>query len=366
MPLENSNTVAGLNPTWPLGSDPKSQGDDHLRLIKNVLQQDAATLSGDNQAALIKSKNFFIDNQFAPRWRASIGSETLPGFAFEGNGSWNTGLFETTGGSLGFSVLGSSRMDLSTAQVIYKASITSLRWERSDAGVNFDFPNRANNDQGLIINFRSSGNTSRYTMRGDGGLSSTTDVVNRLNGDGRYARLTANNTFTGFLTTKSFEETGAGMNLKRPDGESFSVRLRAPRQDQGVVIEASAGYPNQAAFNFDVDFNQADDVVTKGRADANYQRSTSDAAMKENVKPLGDMGDVIDALQPCEYTWKPNEMDPQPGGVQIGAIAQEVEAVLPSAVRGEDGNKAIDLRPVVWALVKEMQTLRQRLAVVEA
>jgi len=43
MPLETSETIAGLNPLWPLGSDPKSQGDDHLRLIKAVLQADALT-----------------------------------------------------------------------------------------------------------------------------------------------------------------------------------------------------------------------------------------------------------------------------------------------------------------------------------
>lgn len=39
MPLENATSISGLNPAWPLGSDPKSQGDDHLRLLKAVLQK---------------------------------------------------------------------------------------------------------------------------------------------------------------------------------------------------------------------------------------------------------------------------------------------------------------------------------------
>jgi microcystin-dependent protein len=39
LPLETSDNIKGLNPAWPLGSDPKSQGDDHLRLIKAVLQK---------------------------------------------------------------------------------------------------------------------------------------------------------------------------------------------------------------------------------------------------------------------------------------------------------------------------------------
>jgi hypothetical protein len=38
MGLETATFIAGLTPTWPIASEPKSQGDDHLRLIKSVLQ----------------------------------------------------------------------------------------------------------------------------------------------------------------------------------------------------------------------------------------------------------------------------------------------------------------------------------------
>lgn len=41
MGLENSTTISGLNASWPLGTDPKSEGDNHIRLIKAVLQADA-------------------------------------------------------------------------------------------------------------------------------------------------------------------------------------------------------------------------------------------------------------------------------------------------------------------------------------
>lgn len=37
MPLENATYIKDLNPANPTGADPKSQGDDHLRLIKQVL-----------------------------------------------------------------------------------------------------------------------------------------------------------------------------------------------------------------------------------------------------------------------------------------------------------------------------------------
>ena len=38
MSVESTTTIAGLNALWPLGSDSKSEGDDHLRLIKSVLK----------------------------------------------------------------------------------------------------------------------------------------------------------------------------------------------------------------------------------------------------------------------------------------------------------------------------------------
>ena len=38
MGLESADDFTELNPAWPLGSDPKSQGDDHLRLIKGAMQ----------------------------------------------------------------------------------------------------------------------------------------------------------------------------------------------------------------------------------------------------------------------------------------------------------------------------------------
>ena len=43
MGLETADTIDELNPLWPLGTDPKRQGDDHVRLLKTVLQEDAVS-----------------------------------------------------------------------------------------------------------------------------------------------------------------------------------------------------------------------------------------------------------------------------------------------------------------------------------
>ena len=38
MPVENATNISELNPNWPDPNDRASQGDDHLRLLKQVLQ----------------------------------------------------------------------------------------------------------------------------------------------------------------------------------------------------------------------------------------------------------------------------------------------------------------------------------------
>jgi hypothetical protein len=38
MPIETGNTISEFEITWPLSTDPQSEGDDHLRLIKSLLR----------------------------------------------------------------------------------------------------------------------------------------------------------------------------------------------------------------------------------------------------------------------------------------------------------------------------------------
>lgn len=38
MGIETSVTITGLNEAWPLGTDPRAEGDNHLRLVKSVLK----------------------------------------------------------------------------------------------------------------------------------------------------------------------------------------------------------------------------------------------------------------------------------------------------------------------------------------
>lgn len=60
MGLETATSISALNALWPLGSDPRSQGDDHLRLIKKVLQADAVRKGGDTMTGTLDVGSFDI------------------------------------------------------------------------------------------------------------------------------------------------------------------------------------------------------------------------------------------------------------------------------------------------------------------
>ncbi len=64
MGIENGDKISDLNPLWPLGTDPVSQGDDQLRLIKNVIVNDALGKSegGTISADLTVDGDLTVDN----------------------------------------------------------------------------------------------------------------------------------------------------------------------------------------------------------------------------------------------------------------------------------------------------------------
>ena len=53
MPLESATTIADLDESWPLGGDVTTQGDDHLRLLKQVLKDQFPGELGDGYNEVI-------------------------------------------------------------------------------------------------------------------------------------------------------------------------------------------------------------------------------------------------------------------------------------------------------------------------
>jgi hypothetical protein len=102
--------------------------------------------------------------------------------------------------------------------------------------------------------------------------------------------------------------------------------------------------------------------ITSNGSATSYN-TTSDQRLKENIQDAAPASALIDALQVRQYDWKAD------GNHQrYGFIAQELVTVAPEAVHqpaDPEEMMAVDYSKLVPMLVKEIQSLRQRVAQLE-
>lgn len=97
--------------------------------------------------------------------------------------------------------------------------------------------------------------------------------------------------------------------------------------------------------------------------------TSSDRRLKENVVAAPSASAAIDAIQIVSYDWKSAPNEPH---IAYGVIAQDLHTVAPEAVSvGDDGDTVekpwgVDYSKLVPMLIKEIQSLRARVAALEA
>jgi hypothetical protein len=100
--------------------------------------------------------------------------------------------------------------------------------------------------------------------------------------------------------------------------------------------------------------------ITQSGTAAVLYNVTSDQRLKENIVDAPNFGSVIDSIQVRSFDWKIDSTHQR-----AGFIAQELVAVAPEAVHqpaDPDEMMAVDYSKLVPMLVKEIQSLRKRLA----
>ena len=101
----------------------------------------------------------------------------------------------------------------------------------------------------------------------------------------------------------------------------------------------------------------------KSHGSATQYNTSSDERLKENIQDSGDAGSKIDAIQIRQFDWKGSGEHQD-----FGVIAQELQTVAPEAVSEgytEDDIMGVDYSKLVPTLIKEIQTLRNRVAQLE-
>jgi len=91
--------------------------------------------------------------------------------------------------------------------------------------------------------------------------------------------------------------------------------------------------------------------------------SSSDIILKKNIEDHSYGIDAVNNLKPRKFDWKDHTL---PQEKQVGFIAQELEEVVPEAVYGFDGAKAIMPSAMISVLTKAIQELSQQVTDLKA
>ena len=128
-------------------------------------------------------------------------------------------------------------------------------------------------------------------------------------------------------------------------------------------VEGISGY-TRISISLGVGVNPSG---TTGRIDASNDivaYSSSDLRLKENIKPIENALDKVKALTGVEFDWKAEHKEAHGyEGHDTGVIAQEVQAVMPTAVRTNDtGYLAVRYEKLIGLLIEANKELADQVA----
>ena len=225
----------------------------------------------------------------------------------------------------------SAKLDVAGTVNAYGNSSVALQWGDTSALGSLSFDGSANpvirSASSKPLVFQTNGANERLRIDSSGNLlvgksSASSSVVG--------AQLNAN----GTLTATVDGARTAILNRLTSDGEIVDFRKG------GTIVGSISVTSSATAYN-----------------------TSSDQRLKENIADADDAGSKIDSIQVRKYDWKAD------GSHQdYGMVAQELLEVAPEAVSvPEDSEEmmGVDYSKLVPMLIKEIQSLRNRVATLE-
>lgn len=184
--------------------------------------------------------------------------------------------------------------------------------------------------------------------------------------------VTHNSTTSPTFLVNNHSDNTKGYRIHNTSGSSVSAMFT--NSSNQLVI--AAGAVDQINLNKKVYVNgvalgvNVAPSATAGRIDASNDivaYSSSDERLKENITPIENALDKVKSLTGVEFDWKP-EYKHAHGyeGHDTGIIAQQVEAVMPSAVRTNDtGFLAVRYEKLIGLLIEANKELAARVEELE-
>jgi len=198
-------------------------------------------------------------------------------------------------------------------------------------------------------------------------LRNTEVTVNQLGADQDF-RVESDSNAHGFFLDASTTSVGVNHTSSPGGYAQFAVRFSGSDSNvntTGVAIQDSGTNSNISFCTF---FNSTGggigSITRVGTTNAVNYNTTSDRRAKENIADADDAGAIIDAIQVRKFDWiEGNQHQP------YGMIAQELVEHAPEVVHqpaDEEDMMGVDYSKLVPMLIKEIQSLRARVAQLES
>jgi len=168
-------------------------------------------------------------------------------------------------------------------------------------------------------------------------------------------------------------ESDSNANMLFVDGGNNSVSIGTANDYNGMLNLSNAfgdycvamqdDEVNTAFVLFRNNSGTSVGSILRSGTSTNYN-TTSDARLKENIADADDAGALIDAIQVRQFDWIEDGEHQR-----YGMVAQELNTVAPEAVsqgNAEEDMMGVDYSKLVPMLVKEIQSLRARVAQLES
>lgn len=272
---------------------------------------------------------------------------------------------------------------------------TNLALQRtitSSGGAGFGIYNAtvAGNPTGTLYNFYSLPITSAasYTVTGahgyyaeDASIGSGSTITNQYGftgnlaaGTGKYniyMQGTAQNYIAGRVGIGAQPDSATKLYVSNAAASEYAIQatsITAATATIRVNNVDTSGTRFYMDFRVGAGFTQTGSISTNGTT-TSYTTS-SDRRLKENIVNLGEVGTIIDAIQPRSFNWISNSQD------DVGFIAQELYEIVPNAVivGNEDDissdsesfkSWSVDLAKLIPYILAEVKSLRLRVAELE-
>ena len=260
------------------------------------------------------------------------------------------------------SYYGSAAESLDEIATVRSADSLQTRFSTADNSletrISSEVVNRSTADDSLQTRFSTADNSLETRI--------SSEEVNRSTADDslqtRFS--TADNSLETRISSEEVNRSTADDSLQTrfsTADNSLETRISSEEVTRSNLHQSLTNFANYEGSAFSLKVNG--DIEATGNIVGASHVTTSDARLKKDVEDVTGALDMVSRMHPVFYNWNDGTKSINPGHKELGFLAQEVEAVLPSVIHTSASGDIPDLKrvaydrlvAVLFAAVKELK-----------